>query len=319
MYIRTVTVINEKTGRRNKRYEHSCDSCQKLMLRGRKFDHCVFCSIDCRAESQRSGVLKAHSEEISLTRYGSKNPWGSRHVIEERKQKFFNQYGVENPSQLETVKEKKRATFVSHYGVENNFCRSSVREHVAESLISKFGGLSPSCDQAVKEKMRSPESREKRFRSWCKNGSIRESKPEKTLVKVLESMYGDVCRHVTVNGWSIDMYVPQLDTYIQLDGVWWHGLDRPMCVIEEQCKLGSRVNQSIMKKFRTDRDVDEYFSAKKMTLFRFTDIEVISHERDGTLASFVRERILPRVLESLTSFPDNSSNKIVIQCDQGVE
>jgi len=107
---------------------------------------------------------------------------------------------------------------------------------------------------------------------WISNG-------ERELVSVLRSMYKTVEHTVYVNGWSIDVYVPYVSVYFQFDGVYWHGLDRPVSEI---------TNKKILKKVERDRRQVEWFSENSLNLVRITDVE---WENAADKVTFLLERM----------------------------
>jgi hypothetical protein len=62
-----------------------------------------------------------------------------------------------------------------------------------------------------------------------------------------------------------------IDTYVQLDGVYWHGLDRPIELIAEH---RTKRDVQIHKKWATDREQDAWFAERGMKLVRITDAHV---------------------------------------------
>lgn len=109
------------------------------------------------------------------------------------------------------------------------------------------------------------------------NGTLR-SNGERVLFDVLRELYPstkhNVWFHPNVTGaknlWNIDMYVPELDTYVQFDGTYWHGLDRPIEMIKES---RTACDTTIYKKWSSDREQDAWFSASGKRLVRITDDE----------------------------------------------
>lgn len=87
---------------------------------------------------------------------------------------------------------------------------------------------------------------------------------ETALAEELSVIFGRVDRFVWVNGWSIDAYVRSIDTYVQYDGIYWHGLDRP---IEEN------TNVKIVRKYFRDREQVAWFSEHGLKLVRITELE----------------------------------------------
>jgi hypothetical protein len=99
-----------------------------------------------------------------------------------------------------------------------------------------------------------------------RNGNLRESKGEREFVAWLRSVLGpaDVEHHPHhVNGFDIDVYVRSLDAYIQFDGVYYHGLDRPY----------AELTPIIRRKFDRDRAAERRFDELGLTLVRITDRE----------------------------------------------
>lgn len=70
--------------------------------------------------------------------------------------------------------------------------------------------------------------------------------------------------------WNIDMYVHNLNVYVQFDGVYWHGLDRPIDVIRSS---KSSRDKTIYKKWQSDRQQDVWFQNQNKKLIRITDID----------------------------------------------
>lgn len=60
------------------------------------------------------------------------------------------------------------------------------------------------------------------------------------------------------------------DTYIQLDGVYWHGLDRS---IEELMRSKSPRDKVILGTVRRDAEQNEWCRASGTKMIRVTDIE----------------------------------------------
>lgn len=75
-------------------------------------------------------------------------------------------------------------------------------------------------------------------------------------------------KRVKGSGRPIDFYIESIDTYVQFDGVYWHGLDRPIELIEER---KNSHDQEIADRWHKDREQDEWFKAKGLKLVRITD------------------------------------------------
>lgn len=124
-----------------------------------------------------------------------------------------------------------------------------------------------------------PEACAKRHQTMKRNGTYRKSSVEDALYTYLCDMHGieHVVRNVWVNGrWPIDFYVKSIDTYVQLDGVYWHGLDRPIEVIAEH---RTKRDAQIHKKWMTDREQDRWFREHRLNLIRLTDVQFLKGVR----------------------------------------
>jgi hypothetical protein len=81
------------------------------------------------------------------------------------------------------------------------------------------------------------------------------------------------------------IYVTDIDTYVQFDGVYWHGFDR---LIEDIVEYKSPRDVIIHRKWNTDRAQDAWFKDAGMHLIRVTDTEFKTMEND-VLQKLVRK------------------------------
>lgn len=142
------------------------------------------------------------------------------------------------------------------------------------TLLERYGVICPYQLPAVATKAHSDEAHVKRMATMANNVS-RTSKSEDEYYEALKQRYGDdqVLRQVIDPErlkWVIDFYVVPLHTYVQLDGVYWHGLDRPLDVIRQFAHARDRV---IYQKWLTDREQDEVFKRRGIRLVRVTDLQ----------------------------------------------
>jgi very-short-patch-repair endonuclease len=123
------------------------------------------------------------------------------------------------------------------------------------------------------------------------------SKPEDDCHTLLVEIFGseNIERQAPVYKWPIDFYVSSIDTYIQLDGVYWHGLDRP---IEKIAESDTHNDKAICKKWLTDREQERYFSEHGMKLIRITDLDIIN-----------RRSVIKAKFESLHQLPVDENTR----------
>jgi very-short-patch-repair endonuclease len=102
------------------------------------------------------------------------------------------------------------------------------------------------------------------------NGTYGKSRHEDELHEFLLRHFPDIQRQVDINGWSIDFYIPSIDVYLQLDGVYWHGLNRPREDIESSSNPRDKV---IFETMGRDVRQNEWFGSNEKKLVRVTDLQ----------------------------------------------
>ncbi len=275
----------------------ACDACQRWFCINAGSDRIAkkrfhFCSRACQAIAHKKDSIL----ELAI-RNSCKDIHGvDYHVqLESLKKKHTDDllrlYGVINISQLESVKEKKRRTCLEHLGVESTFASSVVREKSKQTCISRYGVDHPMMLQSTKDKIKQTNFERydaKSFQSskYCdheaivtkqratmkKNNSYAKSKPEDRFYEILCLIFdqNDIERKKRINKWHIDFYIKSIETYIQFDGVYWHGLNRPIEQIREH-----KQKRDIKISHCYDNDIkqNQWFVANNLKLVRITDAE----------------------------------------------
>jgi hypothetical protein len=90
------------------------------------------------------------------------------------------------------------------------------------------------------------------------------SGPETRLIDFLRIHFPQIKAQVRLHDQRIDAYIPEHDTYVQLDGIYWHGLDEKL----------DRPN-AVIRKMRKDMLLNGYFIGAKQgpKLFRISDLQ----------------------------------------------
>jgi G:T-mismatch repair DNA endonuclease (very short patch repair protein) len=116
-----------------------------------------------------------------------------------------------------------------------------------------------------------------RKESWRKahetkkqNGTHKASKIERAFCDALESEGVRFLAQPIVLGRPIDVFLMDEDIYVQIDGRYWHGLDRP---IEEIRASSYPRDRTIAERWEADRRQDEQFAERGLRLVRVTDLE----------------------------------------------
>jgi very-short-patch-repair endonuclease len=218
----------------------------------------------------------------------------------------LERHGVSHPSQVEGASEKMLATRFERFGTAAPIHHNEeIASKWRKTMVDRHGADHPLRASAPKAKRRltvqerfgqdplaMPENRlhlseagQKGYRTTAKRtGSWITSTPENLLVEWLRARFGieNVEHQVAVNHggrkpWLIDAYVKTLDVYVELDGEFWHGLDKPYDQLHPKGK----------KAYDRDREQDRWFLSQGMRLVRITDKEFLASQSSGDYAGIV--------------------------------
>lgn len=156
---------------------------------------------------------------------------------------MLQRYGASNSMHVESIKEKQKKTIREKYGVDF-VCQIP---HVYALAHSH-------------------ESRIKAHETKVKNQTYKKSWVEVELFMRL-AMHVKLDQQIRLDRhYSIDMFDVEGKTYLQFDGVHWHGLDK------ECLASNNRHEKIIYNKFYRDRELDKYVIDQKLRLIRITDV-----------------------------------------------
>lgn len=248
------------------RYLFRCDHCDKEYEKkpgnvSASKSGLHFCSNECKFASRSTGKLKIAAEETSLKNNGTRSPMQSEKVKAKHRQGFQQTYGsdVTSPLHVPGAKEKRRRTHLERYGFEETFQAEGPKAKRRATWFQNYGVPYRPFDQIDLQRIMQEQPHK-----WS-------SKVEEEMCKLLAEQFGEVIRQKRVHKWPIDAYVPAIDTYIQLDGVYWHGLDRPIEIIQASSRPR---DQAIYQKWLNDREQDAWFAEKGLRLVRITDVQL---------------------------------------------
>lgn len=163
------------------------------------------------------------------------------------------------------IYEKVRQTHLQKYNVEfmtqhpklKNAARSvDANKKRNNTCINRYGSMNPMGSSAIRKKCYS-------------SSKTKISKDETKFVNFLrKNIDKDIKQQVLVNNsWLIDAYLPMYNTYIQFDGVHWHGLTKPLSEIKLLAESSSHW-AAILAKYQRDLIQNDWFKKKKMQLLR---------------------------------------------------
>lgn len=196
---------------------------------------------------QKIKSVKEKTKQTKLEKYGSETYNNS----EKAKQTCLDKYGVKNPYQIPEVKEKSRKnlhseesdnkrkqTLLKHHGVTSPLLipdvvnKAQKNSHTPEALekqkqtnLERYGVECPFQREDVIEKTHSEEVKQKRRQTLHKNGTYGKSQAEDKCYDLLQSIFPNAVHHYTsdIYPFECDMYVPELDLYIECHFFWTHG------------------------------------------------------------------------------------------------
>lgn len=284
-----------KTGRRRKCGRFRCDECNVIFvavtnLKKRLAHLTHYCGPDCvEAASQEGHAIDRKRRQTNLNRFGYENAFEVSEI------QVANAFRAQSP----TANAAREQTNIEHYGVASIWYRSDVQCLNAmnantssanmkreQTNLARFGVnyvfVRADVREAAAAACSTNEARRKRYHTMCRNGTHRRSSYEHRLEALLVTRYGRdsvVAQDVSLTGHRhpLDFYVKSIDTFIEVDGEYWHGLDRPIDVI---ARLENKGDAKVMAKWQWDRALDRRCRDEGVTLVRITDRELDSPNWD---------------------------------------
>ena len=195
--------------------------------------------------------------------YGSRGSFGNEDLREKTKETLLQRYGVDHPMRDTDVIKLRQDRCLKLNNVEHPSMLHSVQDKMKETWMKTLGVDSPMKSPIVRAKIDYVENNRKRIETLKKEGRLFFSKPENRLGEWLTKEFSNIKRQSWINRSSVDFYVVDIDVYIQLDGVYWHGL------MGEQ-----HVTPNIQKTIKRDQTLNDWFRTNNKKLFRVTDLQL---------------------------------------------
>ena len=270
------------------------------LLKARKQAIMHFCDKECFAVAGQSGnILRKKREAIWQKNLGEKTPFENKNVLKKSKQTLKDKHNVENPFQMSEVQEKIKKTNLKNFGFENPSQSPEIQKKKEETWEQNYGkGITnPSQAEKVKEKKKKTSQKnwgteypsqnrkvwQKQHETKKKNGSYGKSKEEDRFYLVLCQFYGkkNIERQIPIFGKIIDFYLKNKNIYIEYDGKYWHGTDKPLKEIKKDADNGGKRSKKNYQKYQEDRKTDKLFQEKNLKLIRITDEEFKKCEKSN--------------------------------------
>jgi hypothetical protein len=286
-----------------------CDECGIEFIKQRKWTKKKyhFCSRKCSNFSQKCGVSSQQVKKTCKEKYGYEFPQQNEEVREKTKntclekygttnsrayslKKFLEERGLENSSQLPDHKDKVKRTSQEKYGTDHPFSSGEVKEKTKQANRAAYGVDWYTQSEDFKRKVDWQANATKRHATMKANNQYSSSKKEDEFYIFLCNSFGieAVERRKIISGREIDFYIASINTYIQFDGVYWHGLNRS---IEQIREFKSPRDKIILGTIERDKKQNETFVQRGLMLVRVTDREFELAKHDPVFADSIIERI----------------------------
>ena len=168
-----------------------CKICGKPVKYMYKDKFKQFCSCKCSMNSQQTQNNLKHS---LIIKYGVDNAMKSEEIKNKAIFTCLKKYGVKNPNQSKIIRNKIKDTCLKRYGVEHPMQNRNISKKVENKRIM--------------------------------NNSWSSSKEEEILCEYIKQYFPDVITQYNKDiryPYNCDFYIPLLDYFIELNGMWTHG------------------------------------------------------------------------------------------------
>lgn len=274
MTIVSMKTVKRRNGRIYDRYVLKCDTCEiefeSIPARALK-KNIHFHSPECAAKSlsSKTGVSRQKRDATCMKKYGVSHAMKTDATKELHRAIARKSYGVDWISKSPVFTKKSRETSLQRYGVDNPAKTEMCKEKTRRTNEERYGVSTPLKLAHIHSLATTPEALARSHETRKKRGSLRKSKLEDRIYAACINKGCCVERWSRVNGWSIDLHITQpFDVYVQVDGMFFHGLDRHLDVIASSVRP---IDIVIHRTYFRDREQDAWFLAHKMKLVRIID------------------------------------------------
>lgn len=256
-----------------KKVEISCQNCQNIFIAKPSYaKRAKFCSKKCSSSQKRKPykekikiVCKLCSKVFEKLPCHNKIKFCSVECKGKSYQKRFETNCLTCNLKFETTQGKNQK-YCSKSCHSSSLSNGHSLEKLRNTNLLKYG---VECVSQVQE------FKHKKHESMKRNRTYGSSKIENKVYDSLILIYGkeSVERQHSINGWAIDFFIKPLQIYLQVDGIYWHGLDRPT----ETLKTSKNFRDAyILSNRQKDDNQNKWFLENNLKLVRITDQQITS-------------------------------------------
>jgi hypothetical protein len=285
------------------RFRCCSPECDSLLRKrgGLLYNKIVSTNIEWYGETfaSKTEECKEKSKKTNIEKYGYEHTGQVPEFREKVKETCRERYGGDAPTCSPVVQAKVQQTLLERYG-GGIYLDKNIKEHFNNTMIKlygapwaaqcpeilhkqhltnieKYGCAIPFHTEQAKLNAKSSEAKQKRHQTMKNNKTYSTSKPEEECYRLLCLKFDeqDIERQKTLFKWPIDFYVKSINTYVQFDGIYWHGLDRDIEIIKEFKNPRDKV---IYRKYCNDQEQNKYAQDNNIKLIRVTSIQELKQQ-----------------------------------------
>lgn len=237
---------------------------------------------------QRVLKIKQKTMQTNIEKYGVCNVAKSELIKARTRKTCREKYGKDYLFQTEYFKIAARKTCLARFGVKYHVQRQDMREKIGknlkryrsewkESMMRNHGVDSPFKMPSTRKLCISDSAINKKRATMRRNKTWKSSKPEDRLYEKLVKKYPSTQRQAPAGRWSMDFYIPEIDTYINLNGIYWHGRNRTE---NELISSVSTQDKVILETQRRDKKREAWFKERNLKLVIVWEDEIEKYFND---------------------------------------
>ena len=248
-----------------------CDTCEELCEKsfGHRNRLRHYCSRECwKSAASKGGPAYEASKATNVQNHGVEWVQQLDETKEKGKKTTFERFGVECSVHNPIIREQINKNCLEQHGVLWPIAALPTRKKIEITNLERFGCINPLQNVEIAGKIDRKAAYQKRLATVENNllASKWRSIEEIKLFEIVQRAVDVETSHsVRLNGWSIDMFVPSLNVYIQYDGDFWHGKGRSIEELELSDKL---IDKEILRKQHVDASQNDWSAAKRIPILR---------------------------------------------------
>lgn len=286
-----------------------CNVCKKWFVVGRNNQHGKTCSKQCSRVLRSTGATKSNIERYKKQCENRFKPRILINLIANNfihcikcKKSFKTEF---NLNQHYILAHNKQKSICNICGREFESLKSLVGHVVEMHKISidkfyvdyLFSGIAPKCKCGCGKLVTRIGAVYRKYIRGHAPLKNQRSNIENVFYRFLKNMFVSVSRQYRVNKkWPVDFYIRDIDTFIEFDGIFWHGKITPRVIIDNNIKY-----EGVKRRVQSDLNENQWFRNNSLNLLRITDKDFVYNNFNFDLISGC-DRISDIVIESGLKF-----------------